>query len=58
MIYFFFIKNGPTPASFCLFFILFKYKLIEKTVDVNRIRTRIVGAECEHADHLTTTTVH
>ena len=38
-----FLKNGPTPASF---------------VGVSGIRTRIVGIEGEHADHLTTTTAH
>ena len=30
-------------------------KHIQKTVGVNGIRTRIVGVEGEHADHLTTT---
>ena len=36
-------------------FILFKQIFTEKTVDISRIRTRIVGVEGEHADHLTTT---
>ena len=30
--------------------------LQKKTVGVSKIRTRIVGVEGEHADHLTTTT--
>ena len=44
----FFSKNGPTPASFSLFF---KHK---KTAGFSGIRTRIVGIEGKHADHLTT----
>ena len=51
-----FKKNGPTPASFLFIFVLFKHNLYRKTVGVSGIRTRIVGVEGEHADHLTTTT--
>ena len=47
MDYFYFL-NGPTPASFSLFF-------YRKIVDFRGIRTRIVRSECEHTDHLTTT---
>ena len=36
--------------------ILFKQKLYRKTLDISGIRTRIVGVEVEHADHLTTNT--
>ena len=49
-------KHGPIPASFCLFFALFKHKFKEKTVDISWICTQIVGVEDKHADHLTTTT--
>ena len=45
-------KNGPNPASFCLFS-FFSNKIVQKNC---RIRTRIVGVEGERADHLTTTT--
>ena len=37
-------------------FVLFKHNLYRKTVGISGIRTRIVGVEGEHADHLTTTT--
>ena len=46
----------PRPLLFI--FVLFKHKFYRKTVDVSRIRTRIVRVEVEHADHLTTTTAH
>ena len=39
-----------------LFFIFSNTNLTEKTVGISGIRTRIVGVEGEHADHLTTTT--
>ena len=48
--------NGPTPASFCLFSLFASTNSTEKTVDFSGIRTRTVGVEGEHADHLTTTT--
>ena len=49
-------KKWANPASFC-FFVLLKHKFYrKKTVVVSGIRTRIVGVEGEHADHLTTTT--
>ena len=38
-----FIKNGPNPASFCLFSAYF--------LGLYGIRTRIVGVEGENADH-------
>ena len=49
-------KNGPTPASLLFIFVFIKHNLYRKTVGVSGIRTRIVGVEGEHADHLTTTT--
>ena len=48
-----FFRNGPTPASFLFIFCSFT----EKTVDVSRIQTRIVGVEGEHAYLLTTTAI-
>ena len=45
----------PRPL-FLFIFVLFKHNLYRKTVGVSGIRTRIVGVEGEHADHLTTTT--
>ena len=53
---YFFLKNGPTPASFLFIFVLFNNNFYRKIVDLSGIRTRIVGVEGEHADHLTTTT--
>ena len=52
----FFKKKWANPASFLFIFVLFKNNLYRKTVGVSGIRTRIVGVEGEHADHLTTTT--
>ena len=49
------INNGPTPASFCLFSFFSNTNFTEKTVGFSEIRTRIVGVEGEHVDHLTTT---
>ena len=50
-------KNGLTPAYFLVFiFGIFKHKFYRKTVGVSGIRTRIVGVEGKHDDHLTTTT--
>ena len=37
-------------------FVLFKHHFTEKTVGFHGIRTRFVGVEGNHADHLTTTT--
>ena len=51
-----FFKYGPTPASFLLIFVLFKYKFYRKTEGISGIQTRFVGVEGEHADHLTNTT--
>ena len=48
--------NGGTPASFCFYFLSFKLQFYKKIVDFSRVRTRIVGIEGEHDDHLTTTT--
>ena len=52
-----FLKNEPTPASFCLFSFFSNTNFTENTLDIRGIRTRIIGVEGEHADHLTTTTV-
>ena len=47
-----FLKMGqPRPL-----FVLYENKLHRKTEHVSGIRTRIVGVEGKHADHLTTTT--
>ena len=46
---------GPNSASF-LFIFVFQTQIYRKTVGLSGIRTRIVGAEAEHADDLTTTT--
>ena len=51
-----FLKNGLTPASFCLFSFCSNRNFTEKTVGVSRIQTWIVRVESNHADHLTTTT--
>ena len=56
LMFFFFLKSGPTPASFLFIFVLFKHNYSEKIVGFSGIQTRIVGVEGEHADHLTTTT--
>ena len=50
-----FLKNGLTPASFCLFSFFLKKNFIEKIVGVSGIRTRI-RKKGKDADHLTTTT--
>ena len=45
------------PGLFFVFFCSFlNTNFTGKTVDVSGIRTRIVGVEGEHTDHLTTTT--
>ena len=49
-------RNGPTPASFCLFSFFSNTNFTEKDEGVSGIRTRIVGVEDKSADHLTTTT--
>ena len=51
-----FLKNWWTPASFCLFLLFSNTNFTEKTVGFSEIRTQIIIVECEHADHLTTTT--
>ena len=53
-----FLKNGPTPASYCLFSFFSNTKFTEKPVSFSEIRTRIVRVEGEQTDHLTTTTAH
>ena len=50
------ILNWANPGFFLFIFVLFKHNIIEKTLGFSGIRTRIVGVEGEHADHLTTTT--
>ena len=51
----FFVFKWSNPGLFLSIFVIFKHKPKEKTVGVNRIRTRIVGSDDELADHLTTT---
>ena len=53
---FFFLKKWADPGLFLFIFVLFKHNYSEKIVGFSGIRTRIVGVEGEHADHLTTTT--
>ena len=49
------LKNGPTPASYCLF-CLFSSNIVQKKIaDFSRIRIRIVGVEDKHTVHKTTT---
>ena len=47
---------GQTWPLFCFFCSFLNTNFTGKTVDVSGIRTRIVGVEGEHTDHLTTTT--
>ena len=51
-----FLKNGPTSASFFIYFRSFQTQILMKKLNTNGIRTRVVGMEGEHADHLITTT--
>ena len=44
------------PGHFFVYFRSFQSQILQKNVGVSGNRTRIVGAEGEHADHLTTTT--
>ena len=44
------------PGLFFVYFCSFQKQFYRKIVDLSRIRTRIVGVEGKHADHLTTTT--
>ena len=44
------------PRPLFVYFRSFQQQFYRKIVDHSGIRTRIVGVEGEHADHLTTTT--
>ena len=44
------------PRPLLVYFRSFQQQFYRKIVDLSGIRTRIVGVEGEHADHLTTTT--
>ena len=46
------------PRPLFVLFSFFSITILQKIVDLSGIRTRIVGVESEHADHLTTTTAH
>ena len=46
------------PQHLFVYFVIFNNNLYRKIVDFSGIWTRIVGAEGEHAYHLTTTTAH
>ena len=50
-----FFKVGQ-PRPLFVYFRSFQTQYYRKTIGFSRIRTRIVGVEGEHADHLTTTT--
>ena len=50
------LKKGQSRPLF-VYFRSFQTQILQKkTVGVSGIQTRIVEVECEHADHLTTTT--
>ena len=51
-----FLKNGPTPSTFCLFSFFSNKNFTEKTVGFSGIQTRIIREVGEHADYLTITT--
>ena len=52
-----FLKKWDNSDLFLFIFVLFQTQILQKkTVCFSKIRTRIVGIEGEHADHLTTTT--
>ena len=50
--------NCTNPGLYLFIFILFKCKFYRKTVGFSGVRSRIVGIEGKHADHLTTITSH
>ena len=51
-----FYKMGP-PRPLFVYFCSFQTQILQKkTLGFSRIRTRIVGVEGEHADHLVITT--
>ena len=52
---FFLKKVGQPRPLFCLFSYI-SNTILQKNSRLSGIRTRIVGVEGEHADHLTTTT--
>ena len=51
-----FFKKMGQPRPLLFIFVLFNNNFMRKFIDLSGIRTRIVGVEGEHADHLTTTT--
>ena len=44
------------PWPLFVYFGSFQAQILQKTVSISGIRTRIAGVEGEHADHLTTST--
>ena len=46
------------PRPLFVLFSFFSITILQKIVDLSGIRTRIVGVEGQHVDHLTTTTAH
>ena len=44
------------PGLFLFIFVSLKHKFYRETVGLRSIRTKIVGVEDEHSDHLTTNT--
>ena len=52
------LKWANDGLFFSLFLFFANTNVTERAVDVSGIRTRIVGIEGKHADHLTTTTAH
>ena len=52
----YFFKKMGQPRPLLFIFFLFKHKFYRKNCRRQRFRTRIVGVEVKHSDHLTTTT--
>ena len=50
-----FLKKVGQPRPLFVYFRSFQTQYYRKTLGFSGIRTRIVGVEGEHADHLTTT---
>ena len=50
------LKMSQPQPLFCLLLFFSNTNFTEKTVGVSGTRTRIVGVEGEHAEHLTTAT--
>ena len=56
-LYLVFSSNLPAFLAFLFIFVLFQRNFYSKNVGFSGSRTRIVGVQGEHADHLSTTTI-